>query len=1161
MGRKSKRPKKWPVAERRSVASHSHRPKKPPSMARGNKQLEAQFQELEAIVNGSRDALWSWTPDGTIVRWNAEAERLFGYRSSEIIGRSLLILVADDLKQLAREIIAKAAQGQWYERYETVRIRKDGTRVNVELTVSPILDKNGDVLGCSTSCRDITERKQFQSALARRMSELTTLSRFTERLQSSETPNEVYAAALNAICETLGCDRASVPLFDSTSIMRFVAWRGLSEEYRRAVDGHSPWVSDQRNPDPICINDIDQADLPDALKTVIEHEGIRALTFIPLTNKNKLIGKFMTYYREPRAFSVEEVRLASTIARQLATAVARQFAEEQLRETEERFRLMSEHAPVMIWMSDPQGKCLHLNAMLRAFWNVDEAEIPWFSWGDTMHPDDAAEIGSAMMKAVSTQSSVAIKGRYREAKSGRYRVLHTDARPRFSLTGEFIGMIGVNVDITAQEEGRRRIATDLYAMTKLHEIGSLCSREGRNLSKCLAGIVDAAIAITGAQKGSLQLLEPRSAGLTIAAQKGFDSSFLDFFASVQDDAPVTAAAAMRAKERVIVEDITASDVFYDPKSRQALLDAGVRAVQSTPLIGADGKVFGVISTHFGEPHRSEERELRFIDLLARQAADYLSRIQAEDSLRILHDKLEAEVETRTRERDRIWQVSEDLLGVANFEGYFVSINPAWTKTLLWNEPEIKSFHVSELLHPDDLANFLAGRDELARGLPTVRKENRLRHKDGSWRWVAWTMTAESGLIYFAGRHVTAEKEAAASLERAHQHLANSQKMEALGQLTGGVAHDFNNIMMIVSGYAHTLKKNIDNLKDAHALQAIQAAVSRGESLTRQLLTFSRRQPLNPVVMHPADAVDAIRDVLSGSTSGNIELSVDIDSATWPIYVDKTEFALALVNIAVNARDSMPAGGSLSISAANVILNSSDSVGDLMGDFVALRVTDTGCGIPADVLPKVFDPFFTTKELDKGTGLGLSQVYGFARGAGGTVLINSQVERGTAVEIYLPRSHEPLLTGNGDGGDALKTDRQETVLVVEDNSDVRGATVALMQELGYRTLEADSAGAAWTILQSGTDVDLVFSDIVLPGSIDGLDLAEDIKINHPQIAILLTTGYIKRLNTEPSYPVLRKPYDILALDRAVRDAIETQGPPSNEIRLPTTQMPVASSVDR
>ena len=440
-------------------------------------------------------------------------------------------------------------------------------------------------------------------------------------------------------------------------------------------------------------------------------------------------------------------------------------------------------------------------------------------------------------------------------------------------------------------------------------------------------------------------------------------------------------------------------------------------------------------------------------------------------------------------------------------------------------------------HPDDAAHARAGREQLARGVSTVRMENRFRHKDGTWRWLAWTLTAEDGVIYVAGRHITAEKEAAATLQRAQEQLANAQKMEALGQITGGVAHDFNNIMMIVSGYAQTLKNRLKEPNNLRALQAIEAAISRGASLTRQLLSFSRDQPLNPTVMHPAEAIEAIRDVLSGSTTGKIELSVDVHSDSWPICVDKSELALALVNIALNARDAMPNGGQLAIKSENKNLDSGAAPDGLSGDFIALAISDNGQGIPASILPKVFDPFFTTKDVHKGTGLGLSQVYGFARRSGGTAFIESVEQRGTRVTLYLPRSPQPIGVEKDHDDMDPKGGRHEVVLVVEDNTDVRSATVSLLHELGYRTVEADSAASALSKINDGTRVDIVFSDIVLPGSMDGAALARDLASRHPSLPILLTTGYARGVDGKLDYPVLRKPYDVRTLDRAILQTLD------------------------
>jgi PAS domain S-box-containing protein len=516
--------------------------------------------------------------------------------------------------------------------------------------------------------------------------------------------------------------------------------------------------------------------------------------------------------------------------------------------------------------------------------------------------------------------------------------------------------------------------------------------------------------------------------------------------------------------------------------------------------------------------------------------DITERKRTEKQLRNLSDMLSAEVERRTLERDRIWNVSEDLLGVRNFEGYFISLNPAWTRLLGWSEDEIKSMHVNELRHPDDADHALQGMRKLAGGAATVRMENRLRHKDGGWHWLQWTMTENDGLIYVAGRHVSAEKAAAAALEEARQRAAHLQKMEAIGQLTGGIAHDFNNLLMIVSGHAQRLKNRLTDPREARAIQAIQMAASRGEKLTRQLLGFARNLPLNPTVLSLAEAVKGLRDVLAGSLNVNIELRIDIPDDTGAVCVDRPELELALVNLAVNARDAMPEGGVLSIAATNVQLSPRDTPEGFAGDAVALSVADTGSGIAADVLPRVIEPFFTTKGPDKGTGLGLSQVYGFARRSGGTLLIESDQGRGTTVTVYLPRSHAPVAAASPEDTAQYRAVGQQTILVVEDNDEVRGVAVSLLEQLGYRTIAVEDAAAALDTLAAGHQINLVFSDVVLPGRADGVALAREVSLRNPKIPVVLTTGYSKAFDSSVTFPVLRKPYQSAALGRIIHEAL-------------------------
>lgn len=286
--------------------------------------------------------------------------------------------------------------------------------------------------------------------------ELRALYRLTDRLYRAAALEDVYEAALDAIVDTLGCRRASILLFDEQGVMAFVAARGLSGPYRRALAGHSPWKPGDRDPEPLLVSDILDTSEPDWIKSTIAAEGIRGLGFIPIVADGEVVGKFMTYYPKPHAFPTREVELATTIARQVGFSVQRaraerlrRLAEEGLRESEQRFRLLSEQAPAMIWMGDAAGGCLHLNRTLRAFWGVPEKDESGaaFDWSQTVHPDDRDQLFRAMQAALRAQQPVRLTARYRSA-AGEYRVLETDARPRFSAKREFLGMIGVNTDIT-----------------------------------------------------------------------------------------------------------------------------------------------------------------------------------------------------------------------------------------------------------------------------------------------------------------------------------------------------------------------------------------------------------------------------------------------------------------------------------------------------------------------------------------------------------------------------------------------------------------------------------------------------------------------------------------------------------------------------------------
>ena len=384
-----------------------------------------------------------------------------------------------------------------------------------------------------------------------------------------------------------------------------------------------------------------------------------------------------------------------------------------------------------------------------------------------------------------------------------------------------------------------------------------------------------------------------------------------------------------------------------------------------------------------------------------------------------------------------------------------------------------------------------------------------------------------------------EGEAQAALEQTREQLAQAQKMEALGQLTGGIAHDFNNLLMIVSGHAQMLQRRLGPTepKVGRSLDAILTAAKRGEGLTRQLLTFARRQRLNPQVIDLRERLEAVRQMLASSLRDNIALTFDLPAFIWPVEVDPGELELAFVNIAVNARDAMPDGGELSLSVRNELLTRTANVEQLEGEFVVLAWRDTGSGIAPEHLAKVFEPFFTTKPVGKGTGLGLSQVYGFARQSGGAVTVASAAGRGTTIVLYLPRSYAALSAASWTHDASLKSSVRGTVLIVEDNSEVAESTGGLLEHLGYRAVFARSAADALQRLQHGDEIDVILSDIVMPGAMNGIELAAEVRRRRPEIPVLLTSGYSEAASAaEKRHAILHKPFDISDLVKALNEAM-------------------------
>jgi PAS domain S-box-containing protein len=411
----------------------------------------------------------------------------------------------------------------------------------------------------------------------------------------------------------------------------------------------------------------------------------------------------------------------------------------------------------------------------------------------------------------------------------------------------------------------------------------------------------------------------------------------------------------------------------------------------------------------------------------------------------------------------------------------------------------------------------------------IRKNRTLFFVAGS---VSSIRDSDGNLVGFVSvlRDLTERRDAEEKLVQAREQLATAQKMEAIGKLTGGIAHDFNNLLMIIGGNAQIFQRLLDP-KLPRAIEAIQTAAKRGETLTRQLLTFSRRQHLSPAVIDLATCIRNLNPMIQSSLRGNIVYNEDIPAGAWLVEVDLAELELALVNIAVNARDAMPNGGTFTLSLSDAFEDDEILDARLDGPLIAIRCSDTGMGIAPDLLSKIFDPYFTTKEVGKGTGLGLSQVHGFAYQARGTVTAQSKMGEGTTIAIYLPWADKDLSLPAVDH----QPSQHPTVLIVDDSAEVAEVTSSLFGDLGYSSIYENSADAALQVLAGGTKVDLVFSDIVMPGSMDGIGLAAEIRSRYPGLPVILTTGYSDAAQAVPSnLRILRKPFDSGALKSFIQE---------------------------
>jgi signal transduction histidine kinase/DNA-binding response OmpR family regulator len=706
-----------------------------------------------------------------------------------------------------------------------------------------------------------------------------------------------------------------------------------------------------------------------------------------------------------------------------------------------------------------------------------------------------------------------------------------------------------------RREFEGRMAADLRGMTRLHEIGALCARADHKPEECFAAILDAAVEITKADKGTLQLLDRDSGKLGLAAQRGFAST----------DGLEAAAGGMglRTGCQLLVNDVAASEMLADHPSRGVLLAAGVSALQATPLLSSRGTVLGILSTHFTRPHPPDERELRLIDLLARQASDYLERKQAEEALHKAQAQLQA--------------VFDDApLGVYLVDSVFRIRGVNRAALLEFGDlPDLIGQHFDEVIHrlwslsyADEIVRHV--RHTLETGRPHHVPERAETRRDRCvTAYFEWQISrvplpdGECGVVcYF--RDISAQvharqaiadasekllrlneqletrvDEEVAARQQAQERLAHSQRMEALGQLAGGIAHDFNNVLQAVSGGLTLIEKRAQDAHVRRLAHMAGEATARGSAITGRLLSFARRGELRATSVELLPLLENLREMLIPTLGTAIAIRLEVPAKAPPLFADKALLETVLVNLAINARDAMPDGGTLTISVApgRVDRTHPQAPGLASGSYLRIRVADTGKGMNAAILSRASEPFFTTKGVGQGTGLGLAMARGFAQQSGGDFLIESAPGRGTTVTLWFPEA-DGARTPESSEMPEISATAPARVLVADDDPMVREVLAWQLIAHGYRVTQVSDGLAALAELESGNIPDLLVTDFAMPG-MNGLLLIEEARRHQPRLPALLLTGYADGniaedvLNMKQDLTILlRKPVsDLELMERA------------------------------
>ena len=715
-----------------------------------------------------------------------------------------------------------------------------------------------------------------------------------------------------------------------------------------------------------------------------------------------------------------------------------------------------------MWLTGLDRQRRFVNRAYAAFAGISPDAALGFDWRSIIHPDDADRLVGESVAGEATLEPFTLEGRFRRF-DGSWRWLHTVSQPSFDEAGNHDGFVGVAFDLTEAREAEAQLRNTEQRLRLATEAAGIGTWEW-DLTQMHATWSDETKRIIGIDYGD-----------GISAKDHSDSIH-------PEDRSVTLAAVNEGIRR---------NGRFSSEYRVVRPDGEIRWVEARGMAIADVD---------GRPSRT-----------IGTVRDITRRKLAQQQLEELNRSLETKIAERTRERDAMWRLSRDLLLVLDARLRIVAINPIVAELTGYTPEEAIGEAFVRFLHPEDRPG-LAGAIRRGRRERIVDIDARVMTRDGKVRQFVWNAAPEAGLAYVSGRDVTEERARQDELFAAQEALRQAQKLEAIGQLTGGVAHDFNNLLSpIIGGLDILRRRGVGEEREHRLIDGALQSAERAKVLVQRLLAFARRQPLQVRAVALAPLLEELRGLLASTLGPQIDLSILVAPGLDPVMVDANQLEMAILNLAVNARDAMPEGGRLRVSAEHVVAASGAA-------FIELAVSDDGLGMDEETRTRATEPFFSSKGVGKGTGLGLSMVEGLTAQLGGSLHIDSRPGGGTTVTLCLPVARRASIPATPAAA-LPEAPHRGCILVVDDEPLVRLGTAELLRDEGYDVEEADSAETALALVPFDR-FDCVVTDYLMPG-LNGVELAARLHTERPALPILLLSGYAD-LEAFSALPYLSKP---------------------------------------